>query len=161
MLYRSKVEPLGQVIDFESSQFDWDLAELSPGQFHILTKEGKSLSAQVLEANYNEKSFRIQVGSSVYELALADRFDLLAESLGFNQLADKKAESVKAPMPGLVQSVLVSPGQAVEKGQPLLILEAMKMENIIKANADATVKSVAVSQGQAVEKNSLLIEWEQ
>jgi biotin carboxyl carrier protein len=63
-------------------------------------------------------------------------------------------------MPGLVIKLLAEPGTKVQKGDPLLILEAMKMENVIKAIGDATVKSVGVTQGEAVEKGHLLIEFE-
>jgi biotin carboxyl carrier protein len=54
----------------------------------------------------------------------------------------------------------VEAGQEVEEGTPLLILEAMKMENVIKAPGTGVVKNVNVSKGEAVEKNHLLIEME-
>ena len=54
----------------------------------------------------------------------------------------------------------VEAGQRVEKGQGLLILEAMKMENVIKSVGEGIVKSVCVEQGMAVEKGQLLIEME-
>jgi acetyl/propionyl-CoA carboxylase alpha subunit len=67
---------------------------------------------------------------------------------------------VKAPMPGLVLEVKVEPGQEVKKGEALVVIEAMKMENIIKAVSDAKVSRVAVEKGASVEKNDLLIEFE-
>ena len=63
-------------------------------------------------------------------------------------------------MPGLVLSILVEPGQAVQKGDVLLILEAMKMENVLKAAGDGTVKNIAVAKGAAVDKGQLLLEME-
>jgi biotin carboxyl carrier protein len=60
-------------------------------------------------------------------------------------------------MPGLVLNVLVSDGQSVAKGDAVLVLEAMKMENIIKAPADGVVKKVAVVKGDKVEKNQVMI----
>jgi len=60
-------------------------------------------------------------------------------------------------MPGLVLSLKVAEGQAVSAGDPLLVLEAMKMENEIKAPFDAVVQSVHVSAGDAVQKGQLLI----
>jgi acetyl/propionyl-CoA carboxylase alpha subunit len=68
--------------------------------------------------------------------------------------------SLKAPMPGLVLDIRVKPGQKVSKGEPLVIIEAMKMENIIKARGQATVKSVIASVGCSVEKGDLLLEFE-
>jgi biotin carboxyl carrier protein len=60
-------------------------------------------------------------------------------------------------MPGMVLKVLVTPGQAIQKGDPVLILEAMKMENVFKAAADAVVKEIKVSERTAVEKGEVLI----
>ena len=71
-----------------------------------------------------------------------------------------KASKLKAPMPGKVLDVLVTVGQEVVKGDGLVILEAMKMENVLKADDVGVVKSVNVSIGEAVEKNNVLIEFE-
>lgn len=65
---------------------------------------------------------------------------------------------VKAPIPGLITRVLVQPGAAVTAGQPLVILEAMKMENEIRAPFDGVISSVAVAGGQTVVRNQVLAE---
>ena len=70
------------------------------------------------------------------------------------------ARQLRAAMPGLVIEVKVKPGDKVAKGQPLLVLEAMKMENIIKAQRQATIKAVHVSGGMSVEKGDKLMEFE-
>ena len=67
---------------------------------------------------------------------------------------------IKAPMPGKVLQVLVQVGDVVEEGQPLVVLEAMKMENVIKASSSGTVLTVEAAQGQAVEKGALLVSFE-
>ncbi|MNS88855.1 Methylmalonyl-CoA carboxyltransferase 1.3S subunit [compost metagenome] len=61
-------------------------------------------------------------------------------------------------MPGLILKVLVTEGQAIKKGEPVLILEAMKMENVFKAPGDAVVKAIRIEERQAVEKGEVLIE---
>ena len=63
-------------------------------------------------------------------------------------------------MPGLVLDVMVAEGDTVEAGTPLLILEAMKMENVLKSEGDGTIKSIKITKGEAVEKRQLLIEIE-
>ena len=65
--------------------------------------------------------------------------------------------SILAPMPGTINDVRVKVGDNVKKGQVLLILEAMKMENEIMANSDGTVKSVDVSKGASVNAGDTLI----
>ena len=70
------------------------------------------------------------------------------------------ASELAAPMPGQVRSVNVREGEAVKKGQTLLVLEAMKMEIRIQASHDGVVKKLFVSQGQTVEREQILVEIE-
>jgi biotin carboxyl carrier protein len=63
-------------------------------------------------------------------------------------------------MPGMVLRVLVTPGQALAQGDPVLVLEAMKMENVFKAPGEVTVKEVRVRENSAVEKGQVLIIFE-
>ncbi|MBX3102135.1 MAG: acetyl-CoA carboxylase biotin carboxyl carrier protein subunit [Bacteroidetes bacterium] len=83
----------------------------------------------------------------------------LLKTIGIDPAASQVVKELKAPMPGLIKEILVQPGQAVEKGEPLIILEAMKMENVIKSPTQGTLAAVPVSQGQAVEKNQVLVSF--
>ncbi|WP_205501685.1 acetyl-CoA carboxylase biotin carboxyl carrier protein subunit [Rufibacter psychrotolerans] len=136
--------------------FTWDLLPLGPSSFHIL-KDGRSYTAELLEADPDTKTFRIKVNGSVHTLQVQDRMDLLLESLGMGQALSHKINDIKAPMPGLILDIKVQPGQEVKKGDPILILEAMKMENIIKSPGDGVVREVKVTVRQNVEKNQVLI----
>ena len=80
-----------------------------------------------------------------------------AEAKANSQEPTAKGQQVKSPLPGSVIKVLVSEGQAVKKGDTLLTLESMKMENAIMAEADGTVKQIAVTPGQNVMQDDLLI----
>ncbi|RIK39109.1 MAG: hypothetical protein DCC55_19095 [Chloroflexi bacterium] len=64
---------------------------------------------------------------------------------------------IKAPISGLIVKVLVEPGDTVEDGQPLVILEAMKMENEIRSLRSGVVKSVTIAAGKRVEQNEVLV----
>lgn len=67
---------------------------------------------------------------------------------------------VRAPMPGLVVRLDVAPGDAVRAGQPVIAMEAMKMENELKADSDGVVARILVEAGQAVQKGDVLVEFE-
>ena len=67
---------------------------------------------------------------------------------------------LKAPMPGLILEIKVATGDRVKKGQPLLVIEAMKMENVIKSQGDGTVKAIFIEQGISAEKGDKLLEFE-
>jgi biotin carboxyl carrier protein len=69
-------------------------------------------------------------------------------------------QQLKAPMPGKVVRVLVKPGEQVRARQPLVVIEAMKMENELRAAATGTVRAVRVKPGEAVEKGQVLVEFE-
>ncbi|MCL4155747.1 UNVERIFIED_CONTAM: hypothetical protein GTU68_052685 [Idotea baltica] len=62
-------------------------------------------------------------------------------------------------MPGLVLNIRVSPGDEVAEGDTLLVLEAMKMENVIKAVGNGTVKEIKVGHGDKVDKGQILIQF--
>jgi biotin carboxyl carrier protein len=143
----------------DGAAFLWDVIKVKDGSFHII-KDNKSYSVEVVKADIKEKSFTISVNGNKYQLAVKDKFDELLHSLGLDAMASKKVNEIKAPMPGLVLDVKVNEGDAVKKGDAVLVLEAMKMENILKASATATVKSIKVTEKTAVEKGAVLIELE-
>jgi biotin carboxyl carrier protein len=137
---------------------DWDLVKISNEYFHLLIKN-KSYRAEVIKADPITKSFVLKINGKVYTVDLKDKFDLLLEKMGLNNGLSGKANNIKAPMPGLIVDLRVKPGDNVKPGDALLILEAMKMENLIKATAESVVRSVRVVKGDNVEKNQILIEF--
>lgn len=149
-----------QTLTFENSDFDWDLIAINDRSFHILYQH-RSYEATILEADPVTKTVQLQFGKNTYTVALKNKFDLLAEKLGFSTMSSQKLNHIKAPMPGLVLDVMVKVGDVVSKGDSVLILEAMKMENVIKAEGDAVVKSINIEKGNAVEKNQIMVEFEE
>ncbi|MDZ7848147.1 MAG: acetyl-CoA carboxylase biotin carboxyl carrier protein subunit [Owenweeksia sp.] len=139
---------------------DYALDLLQEGQkFHLL-KDNRSYNISLVNADYESGTYRIRVNANEYEVEAKDRFDLLLEELGMEDLAAGQVNDLKAPMPGLVLDVPLANGDEVKKGEAILVLEAMKMENVLKAEADAVIKSINVEKGQAVEKNQVLIEFD-
>ncbi len=113
----------------------------------------------ILLKNYEpfKKILTLQVNHQPLKLRITDEVDEMLKSLGIDYSDSLKVREVKAPMPGLVLSVIVNQGDIVKKGDNLLVLEAMKMENNIKSPSDGLIKSVAVTKGKAVEKNEVLV----
>ena len=140
------------------TRFEWNLLKISDESFHILL-DNRSYNVEVISADAQSKSFCFKINGRKYIVDLKDKFDLLLEKMGMNNIAAGKINSIKAPMPGLIIDLRVKEGDQVKTGDPLLILEAMKMENVIKASGDSTVKSVKVKKGESVEKNQVLIEF--
>jgi biotin carboxyl carrier protein len=136
--------------------FEWDITELRPGIFHII-KDNKSFTAELLKIDAAAKTLQLKINNHIFNISAQDELDLLLEKMGINKTQSNQAAPLKAPMPGLVLEVKVSENQAVKKGDPLVILEAMKMENILKAAADGVVKTVKIKKGETVEKNQVLI----
>jgi biotin carboxyl carrier protein len=124
--------------------------------FHIIY-ENRSYNAELIEVDKIEKTCSVRVNSNVYTMTLKDQFDELLHKLGMDNLNTLKVAELKAPMPGMVLKVLVNEGEEVKKGSNLLILEAMKMENIIKSPADVVIKTIKVTPSDKVEKNQIMI----
>ncbi len=137
---------------------DWDIQPTGPRTYHVLAA-GRSFTAELVEIDRAAKSVRLLVAGAEFTVQLKDRFDLLLEQMGMGGSGVKQLTELKAPMPGLVVGVRVVPGQEVKKGDPLIVLEAMKMENILKAPADATVKAIRVGLRDNVTKGQVLISF--
>lgn len=110
--------------------------------------------------DFSEKQVLIRINGEKRSYKIKDQFDEKLEILGMAQMGERKFNELKSPMPGLVLSLKVQPGDVVKKGDALIVLEAMKMENILKSPADVTIKEIKVQQGTAVEKNKVLITFE-
>lgn len=143
-------------VDGES--FSWDIVDLGDGHKHLIY-QNKSYNLELIDINKSEKTVKVAVNGHPFEFSVKDRFDELLSRLGMDMAANSGELQIKAPMPGLVLDILVKEGEEVAQGAPLLILEAMKMENVIKAGSDAVVDKIHVSTGKAVEKNQVLIEF--
>lgn len=115
---------------------------------------------RVVTVERAEKTARVWVDGTPIEVEVRTEADRLLERFGLD-VGDAAAErEVRAPMPGLVLRVLAEPGQPVEAGGGLVVLEAMKMENELTAPTAGVVAAVHVAPGDAVAKNDLLVSLE-
>lgn len=144
-------------VTVDEKSLDFDIQPLANGSYSLIVN-GKSYVAYIEEINREKKQLKLRVNSSIFDIAIQEPIDILLSKMGLDMTKMQKIEPIKAPMPGLILKVMVEEGQQIKKGEPVLILEAMKMENVFKAAADATVKAIKINPGQAVEKGEVLIE---
>lgn len=136
-----------------------DVVAESDCVLHVIMND-RAFRAEIVSADDASHLFVVKIDGNEYTVNIADKYDRLVSQLGLKVGSHQKANQIKAPMPGLVLNILVEAGQEVSKGDALLILEAMKMENVIKASGDGKVRSVKVKKGDAVDKGLLLVEME-
>ncbi|MBI3136294.1 MAG: acetyl-CoA carboxylase biotin carboxyl carrier protein subunit [Bacteroidetes bacterium] len=125
---------------------------------YALTKNGTTCVLEVLKVNLDDKSMTIRSNHRTFDLVFKDELDLVLDKMGIKRSAELVNKNVKAPMPGKVLEILAKEGDKLAKGDNMLILEAMKMENVIKAEVDCVVLKVHITKLENVEKNQVLIE---
>lgn len=108
----------------------------------------QKIDTELYEISVNQNNFNTSIRTALEEKA----FKLISES----QIGTSHLITVKSPMPGLVLKIKKGVGESISKGDSIIILEAMKMENEIKSPKDGVIKSLPVKEGLAVEKNSIL-----
>ncbi len=146
-------------LKLNSNVVDLDVAKVGKDEWSVI-RDNHSYIVKLLAFNAQKKEVSLSVNGEIFDMVIEDSLDVLLNKMGMSKAGGAKLDKVVAPMPGLVLNVLVEPGHSVAKGDGLLILEAMKMENILKASGNGTVKAVHVKNQDTVEKNQLLIEME-
>jgi pyruvate carboxylase len=156
--YAAHLKTFGDVSQLPTQVFFYGLKEqqevsvdLEPGKTLLIRLQGRTENPDEGE----DKLFFELNGQP--RLIRVPRVDAKAKH-ALPRVEDGNPKHVGAPMPGMVVTVAVKPGQKVEKGDPLVSIEAMKMETQIRADFDATVKRVVASVGQNVSAKDLLIE---
>lgn len=156
--FNFEIDHSGKDMTVNNETIVLDIATLSDREAHVLY-QNQSFNTEIVEMNKTEKTCKIKVNDSIYTVGVKDQYDQLLKELGLDNLTNNKVSEIRAPMPGLVLNIMVSENDEVKKGDNLLILEAMKMENILKSPTDGIVKKVSVIKGDKVEKNQVLIQF--
>lgn len=156
-------EPIEVEIGDKSNAFKSGELE---GEYQFIVQNGRHLLRvgtklyKIDNVSYDGSTIEFSINGKWVQVSVKDEQDLLLDKLGF-KTGDAVAEgSLKAPMPGKILDILVKEGENVEKGQPVVILEAMKMENELKAATSGVVTSISAEVGQSLEKNSPILEIE-
>jgi biotin carboxyl carrier protein len=134
----------------DGREYEGDVLRPAPGVYTFL------VGSRVVEARVGQaaaaESFRVEIGGHSADVRVIDRKHRHA---GSDASAEGK-QTLVAPMPGKVVAVLVAPGAEVERGQGILVVEAMKMQNEVKAPRDGVVAEVKVCAGDTVNAGQVL-----
>ena len=150
--------PKGEKGTLNGEEYSLDIAETSTG-FHVL-RNGMGYHIDVISVDRTAKKVELRIDAKHYVFEVKDKYDELLEKLGMDRSSADKVSEIKAPMPGLVLDIMIETGDEVKADQPLFILEAMKMENVIKSPGDSVVKKIEVTKGDSVEKNQVLVTFD-
>ncbi len=147
--------------DIDLSQIDRqpDIIQSADGRYHMIWQHA-SYTVDDIAVDLQAKTIAFSMNDKSYHLQVQDDFDILVQQLGLSLNTAQKITDIKSPMPGLVLDIMVSAGDTVSEGTPLLILEAMKMENVIKSPGEGVIKAIHVNQGDSIEKKAIMIEME-
>ncbi len=107
-----------------------------------------------------DSTIEFSIDGSWYKATVKDEQQLLLDKLGFKTSAGGGEGNLASPMPGKILDIMVNEGDEVTKGQPVAILEAMKMENELKSPIDGVIKKIEAEVGQSVEKKTPILEIE-
>ncbi len=138
------------VCSLDGTPFSAEVAEVRTGLYSMLIGR-KSFAVRV---GGDEGEYEVQIEGASYRIAVADP---RRRRRGGPQIAIEGRQTVRAPMPGKVIRLLVAKGEAVEAGQGVLVIEAMKMQNEVKSPKAGTVQKVSVQVGQAVNAGETLV----
>ena len=141
------------------SEESWDWKQLAPGVFDV-RMGNRNVRIERMDGPDEKGNVTIRVNGVVQALQVLGPQQLLLESMGMSANVETQEKHVESPMPGKILQVMVATGTEVDEGDPLLVLEAMKMENVIRAPRSGVIAGVQAQVGEAVEKAATLVTYE-
>ena len=147
--------PLEKKIKYQGKQVDIKLRE-DPDGFSYIVWKNKKYMLDVIEKKQNRYTILV---NGVWHSFTVETPVSLKRKRYLEQQADASATvSIEAPMPGKIIDILVDEGAEVKEGEPIIILEAMKMQNEITSHIAGTVTAISVKKNETVMKDDVLIE---
>lgn len=136
-----------------------NIESLGSDHYHVI-KDGVSYHCRLLSVSDDGKYIELALNGAIFKCQIADEMDLQIETFQLNANKRSLNKNLISTMPGLVLKILVKEGDMVTAGQPLIVLEAMKMENILSTISDGTILNIRLNEGDSVDKGQMLIEIE-
>lgn len=157
--FKVKIQDINTYLLTSSDIDSLDITKDEAGNYHLIY-EGKSIAFSIRNRDFINRDYTVALGKRAYDMTIQNPLDIQISSMGFEVAEGSRINHIIAPMPGLILNVSIKTGQQVKENDPLLVLEAMKMENVLTAPRDGVIKKICCAKGDAVEKTQLLIEFE-
>jgi biotin carboxyl carrier protein len=141
-------------VSVDGKIYEIDFESVSGQPVYSLIVDGKSHEGYVAQG---EDNWQVLLRGRLYPIIVEDEREKRLRNAAGGSVAEAGEFHLRAPMPGLAVAILVEEGQAVEKGQVLLILESMKMQNELKSPRDGIVGRIRVKAGETVEQKQTLL----
>ncbi len=136
----------------------WVWTHLAVGSYRV-SVNGKNYTVSAVEGPDESGKMVVRVSGVERVVTILDERALILDRMGMSTGVTSAELELCAPMPGKVLNILAKPGDKVNPGDSLLVIEAMKMENVIKSSVSAMVEEVPANLGSAVEKGELLVKF--
>jgi biotin carboxyl carrier protein len=141
-------------VSVDGKIYEVDFESVSGQPVYSLIVDGKSHEGYVAQG---DDTWQVLLRGRLYPILVEDEREKRLRSAAGGGVAETGEFHLRAPMPGLVVAIPVEEGQPVQKGQVLLILESMKMQNELKAPRDGTIGRLRVKPGETVEQKQTLM----
>ena len=141
-------------VSVDGKVYEVDFESVSGQPVFSLIVDGKSHEGYVARGDEN---WQVLLRGRLYPITVEDEREKRLRSAAGGGVAESGEFHLRAPMPGLAVAILVEEGQTVKKGQVLLILESMKMQNELKSPRDGTIGRVRVKAGETIDQKQTLL----
>lgn len=140
------------ILDGKEYEIDFDFVMDQP--VYSLLIDGRSFEAYVYPV---DETWQVLLQGRAYQAKVEDEREKRLRAASGSGVSDRAEFHLRAPMPGLVVSILVEEGQEIHKGDMLLILESMKMQNELKSPRDGKISRLRVKPGESVEQHQTML----
>lgn len=135
-----------------------NLEQINSEDFHLIIND-RSVHAKLITTDLEKSIITLLINDRKYTCQIVDRRNEILNTIAINSQKENLTTSLRSPMPGLIEKILVNEGQDIKENTSLLILNAMKMENTLKATKDGKVEKIFVREGEQVEKGKELLQF--
>ena len=141
-------------VSVDGKVYEIDFESVSGQPVYSLIVDGRSHESYIYQ---EEENWQVLLRGRLYPVIVEDEREMRLRAAAGGRVAETGEFHLRAPMPGLVVAVPVTEGQEVKKGEVILILESMKMQNELKAPRDGTIGRIRVRPGETVEQKQTLL----